>query len=61
VGSRLNKAFNEVIEKIRAQIIVDEEKFQPPPSSSVAAVPPKEQFQRKKTADGWEYELKPTP
>jgi hypothetical protein len=60
VGTRLNKAFNEAIEKIRAQIIGDEEKFQLPPPSSVAAAPPKEQFQRKKTADGWEYELKST-
>jgi len=61
VGTRLNKAFNEAIEKIRAQILADEEKFQPPAPSSVAAAPAEEQFQRKRAAEGWEYELKPTP
>jgi hypothetical protein len=60
VGTRLNKAFNEAIEKIRAQIIVDEGKFQLLPSPSVAAATT-EPSQRKKTTDGWEYEVKPTP
>jgi hypothetical protein len=61
VGTRLNKAFNEAIEKIRAQIIVDEEKFRPLASPTIAAAPAKGPSERRKTADGWEYELKSTP
>jgi hypothetical protein len=59
VGTRLNKAFNEAIERIRAQILADEDKFQPPVSSGVAAAPAEAQFQHKRAAGGWSIAMVP--
>lgn len=59
VGTRLNKAFNESIEKIRTQILADEQKLQPLPQPNLTRNP-LERTRRKKTAEGWEYLLKPT-
>ena len=61
VGTRLNKAFNEAIEKIRAQILADEDKFQPPAPSGIATAPAEGPFQRQRAGEGWEYKLTPTP